>query len=147
MLEIVPQGTVINNVPRSYQAVDGEWDLGVTSIPEHQCAEQLRLILQELDIPGTTNGASYNFSGGMLYTTPPHANTNTSVKYLGDGWYNAILSTSGTYTSRNEGDRFRLKIFPTEYVPDENRTSYGMFAQPFMGMTGDVNTSSVDYNP
>jgi hypothetical protein len=146
MLEKVGANTTITTPPRSYQAVQGEWDLGVTSIPEHKCAQQVALALYDSQPPGANYFVRYEFSGGLLGVES--GNYNQSVEYLGDGWYNAIVSTSGLASANTkEGDKMYVAAYPTGFTAQLNNSTYGMFAQPFLGLTGDLNTSSVDYNP
>jgi hypothetical protein len=147
MVEILPIGSTINNVPRAYQEVQGEWDLGVTSIPEHQCSTEVELWPADWTTPGQALKTSFNREGGVWKTDYTQSAVNMSSEHVGDGWYKLTTSVSGTtaVTSTVEGDNVRVNFYPTQFDPDKNITAFSLISAPFIGMTGSLDVSSTPH--
>jgi hypothetical protein len=147
MVEILPIGSTINNVPRAYQEVNGVWDLGVTSIPEHQCSTEVELWPADWTTPGQALKTSFDREGGVWKTDYTQSAVNMSSEHVGDGWYKLTTSVSGTTASPStvEGDNVRVMFYPTQFDPDKNITAFSLISAPFIGMTGSLDVSSVPH--
>ena len=147
MLEIVPPGTVVNNVPRAYQEVDGVWNLGVTSIPEHQCSTEVELWPADWSSPTAAFKTTFDREGGVWRTDYTQSAVNMSSEHVGDGWYKLTTSISGTTSNPStvEGDNVRVTFYPTQFDPDKNITAFSLISAPFIGMTGSLDVSSVPH--
>jgi hypothetical protein len=147
MLERIPNTKPFKDVPTSYSE---SAELGVTSIPEHQCAAELKNFIFDYDAPYNSEVATFKFNGGVVEdATSLSDRMMTSKEYLGDGWYNCKFAVSSMSVEANtfEGDRVYIKPYYAERANDVSGVCYGLFGQPFLGLTGSLTTSSVDYNP
>ena len=147
MLEIVPAGHTIKNVPRAYQEVYGEWDLGVTSIPEHQCSTEVELWPSDWSAPTAAFKTTFDREGGVWRTDYTQSAVNMSSEHVGDGWYKLTTSISGTTSNSSivEGDNMRVVFYPTQFDPDKDITAFSLISAPFIGMTGSLDVSSVPH--